>query len=235
MQRRDMLKTDFALGGAGRIGPETKPRRTSLRLWPSMSSITTSRPDGSGSTNSTRYTTMSLSFPLTIWAVLALLAAVPYSRSVESYQVPPVMLTDSNGRQVSLPSLINRDGPVMLQFIFTTCTTICPVMSATLAASQSQLEGAHMISISIDPEHDTPARLQEYARSLKAPPQWQFLTGRAVDIVAVQEAFRANRGNKMRHLPLTFLRASLDQRWVRLDGLTSAAQLIAEYHRLVHR
>jgi protein SCO1/2 len=144
------------------------------------------------------------------------------------------MLTDSNGRQ-ALPSLINGDGPVMLQFIFTTCTTICPVISATLAASQSQLEGGHMISISIDPEHDTPARLQEYARSLKAPPKWQFLTGRAVDIVAVQEAFRANRGNKMRHLPLTFLRASLDLRWVRPDGLTSAAQLIAEYHRLVHR
>jgi protein SCO1/2 len=178
---------------------------------------------------------MSLFSPFIKWgAVALLLAALPYSRSVESYRVPPVTLTDSNGRQVALVSLVNREGPVMLQFIFTTCTTICPVMSATLAASQSQLEGVHMISISIDPEHDTPARLQEYARSLKAPPQWEFLTGRSVDIVKVQEAFRAYRGNKMRHLPLTFLRASPEQLWVRLDGLMSVAELLDEYHRLVH-
>jgi len=178
---------------------------------------------------------MWLSSPFIKWGALALLAALPYSRSVESYRVPPVTLIDSNGRHVALPASIDREGPVMLQFIFTTCTTICPVMSATLAASHRQLEGVRMISISIDPEHDTPARLQEYARGLKAPPEWQFLTGSVNDIVAVQEAFRANPGNKMRHLPLTFLRASPEQRWVRLDGLMSVAQLVSEYHRLVHR
>ncbi len=152
---------------------------------------------------------------------------------MESYRVPPVTLIDSNGRQVALPSLVDRDGPVVFQFIFTTCTTICPVMSATLAGAHSKLKGVRIVSVTIDPEHDTPARLQEYARSLKASPDWFFLTGNIADIIAVQDAFRANRGNKMRHVPLTFLRASREQPWVRLDGLMSATQLLSEYHRLV--
>jgi protein SCO1/2 len=89
-----------------------------------------------------------------------------------------------------------------------------------------------LISISIDPEHDTPARLSAYASSYGASSDWTMLTGSLADSIAVQRAFDVYRGDKMNHLPTTFLLAGADQPWVRLDGLVSANDLVAEYRRL---
>jgi protein SCO1 len=160
-----------------------------------------------------------------------------YSRSSESYSIPPVTLVERNGRPVPLASVLGHKGPVLVQFIFSTCSAICPLMSGSFTSFQEQLgdgwEGVRLISISIDPEHDTPARLREYAAKVKAGAQWQFLTGKEEDIVAVQQAFNVYRGPKMRHEPVTFLRASPRTQWVRLEGLMSASELISEYHRAV--
>jgi protein SCO1/2 len=159
-----------------------------------------------------------------------------FTRTVASYAPPDVTLVDMNGARVRFAAALECEGPILLQFIFTTCPTICPVMSGTFAATQDRLGAAvgrvRMISVSIDPEQDTPERLRVYARKFKAGPQWLFLTGDLDRIVAVQKAFDAYRGNKMRHEPLTFLRAAPGQPWVRLDGLMSATQLVAEYRRL---
>jgi protein SCO1/2 len=137
---------------------------------------------------------------------------------------------------VWLTSLLDHPGPVMLQFIFTTCTTVCPIMSQTVSGVQarlgSALDSALILSISIDPENDTPSRLAEYAQRFKATDQWVFLTGRAEDIVAVQKAFRTYEGNKMSHRPLTFLRAASSSSWVRIEGLPGVAELASEYQRL---
>src|SRR5215213_6409888 len=62
-----------------------------------------------------------------------------FTRTVASYDVPDVTLTDMNGARVSLSSALAHDGPVFLQFVFTTCPTICPVMSSTLSAAQEKL------------------------------------------------------------------------------------------------
>lgn len=159
-----------------------------------------------------------------------------YTRTVASYTPPDVTLTDASGAKVRLASVLEREGPVMLQFIFTTCPTICPVMSGAFSAAQGKLgedaRRVRMVSISIDPEQDTPERLREYARKFKAGPQWLFLTGDLDAVVSVQKSFDAYRGNKMRHEPLTFMRAAPGKPWVRLDGLMSAAQIVAEYRRL---
>ncbi len=159
-----------------------------------------------------------------------------YSRSRAYYRPPDVLLLDKSGAQVSLDAALGGEGPVLLQFIFTTCPTICPVMSATFSAVQGRLGSGpgqvRMVSVSIDPEHDTPERLREYARQLKAGPRWRFLTGRLEDVQAVQKAFDAYRGNKMRHEPLTFLRAAPEDPWLRLEGLMSAAALLDECRRM---
>jgi protein SCO1/2 len=160
-----------------------------------------------------------------------------YDRSLRSYRIPDVTLLDMTGARVALASALAGDTPVFLNFIFTSCTSICPVMSATFAEVQRQLgtdgRRVRMISISIDPEHDNPQRLSAFARKHGAGPDWRFLTGSSGDIVTVQSAFDAYRGNKMGHAPTTFLRASSADRWVRIDGLASAADLVAEYRRAV--
>jgi protein SCO1/2 len=159
-----------------------------------------------------------------------------YSRSLHRYQLPDLALVDMAGEKTSLLNEVNRDQPVMLNFIFTTCTTICPVLSATFSQVEQKLgaerERVRMISITIDPEYDTPARLRAYAARYGAGPQMQFLTGKLEDIVAIQKAFDAYRGTKMNHEPLTFLRMSAQEPWVRLNGLASAADVVREYRQL---
>jgi protein SCO1/2 len=160
-----------------------------------------------------------------------------YKRATHDYDVPQLLLLDMDNNKVSLNEALATDEAVMLNFIFTTCTTICPVLSATFTQVQRELgDEAHqvrMISITIDPEYDTPERLREYAVRFNAGPQWQFYTGTSDDIVAVQKAFDAYRGSKANHEPLTFLRVPEDPQWVRVNGLASASDVVKEYRRLL--
>ena len=133
-----------------------------------------------------------------------------------AYTIPDVKLVDADGAAVPLRSeLADQDRPVILNFIFTSCTAICPVMSATFSQVQAALgperEAVRMVSISIDPEQDTPAALKAYAGKFGARPQWQMLTGSLDDSIAVQRAFDVYRGDKMNHQPATFLRAGAGQ------------------------
>jgi cytochrome oxidase Cu insertion factor (SCO1/SenC/PrrC family) len=153
-------------------------------------------------------------------------------RQSAGYTIPDVTLVDQDGAAFRLAAELGRPGPVVLQFIFTTCATVCPALSGTLAAAQERLPGVRLLSISIDPEEDTPARLAGYARRFGAGPRWRLLTGRLEDVIAVERAFDAYRGNKMRHEPLTFARAAPGRPWLRLDGLLTGGELAAEVRQL---
>jgi len=158
-----------------------------------------------------------------------------YVRSLATYTVPDVKLLDPNRAQVSLRRQLD-DKPVIMNFIFTSCGAICPVMSTTFSEVQKALgperNAVRMVSISIDPEHDTPEALKIYAKRYGAGPQWQMLTGSLDSSIAVQRAFNVYRGDKMGHTPATFLRARAGQPWVRLDGFASADDILREYRKL---
>lgn len=160
-----------------------------------------------------------------------------YSTSTVTYQVPDVTMLDANGKSVSLDDLMDDHSAVMLNFIFTTCTTICPVMTSIFGQVQDKLgkdrEQVRMVSISIDPENDTPAKLTKYKAKYKADAQWSFLTGTLDNSVLVQKAFGVWDGEKMNHKPVTLLKAKgSDRQWVRIEGLAEADQIVAEYHKL---
>ena len=159
------------------------------------------------------------------------------TRSTARYEVPAVRLVREDGKTVSFPGEIDDGKPVVLDFIFTTCTTICPVSSQVLSQLQERLgsrrDDVHLVSISIDPEQDTPARLREYASRFHAGPGWHHYTGTVEASVALQRAFDAYRGDKMSHVPVTFLRAAPGRPWVRIDGFASSAELAGELHELV--
>jgi protein SCO1/2 len=85
-----------------------------------------------------------------------------------------------------------------------------------------------LVSISIDPDEDTPAELAEYAKKFRAGPGWRFYTGTAETSIEVQRAFDAYAGDKMRHAPDTYVRRAGHPSWVRLRGFASADELLAE-------
>ncbi len=158
-----------------------------------------------------------------------------YTRTVVNYVSPDVTLVNQDGAKVKLNKLLNSKKVVMVDFIFTTCTTICPVLSAGFANFQRKVgpdaKDVHLISISIDPENDTPKRLREYLKRYNAKPGWDFLTGSKDDIDKVITALHAYTTTKMSHLPMALLYTPSDKRWTRIFGLIGTTDLIAEFER----
>lgn len=159
--------------------------------------------------------------------------AEPVKRSTAAYRLEGLRLLRSDGRAVSLDDELRHDGPLVLDFVFTTCTAICPILSRTFAELQARSDPARrlrLVSISIDPLHDTPAVLRNYARQFEAGKEWRFYTGTVAQSLAVQRAFDVYRGNKMNHVALTFVRRGSGQPWVRLEGYAGVDALLREIH-----
>lgn len=157
-------------------------------------------------------------------------------RSLHDYAAPEVSMIRADGAHISLPAELDDGRPVYLNFIYTTCTTICPLSSQVFSQLQRKLGDqsgrVHLVSISIDPEQDTPARLREYAHMFGAGAAWQHYTGTVAQSLAVQRAFSVYKGDKMRHTPVTLFRAAPGKPWVRLDGFATADELLQEYREL---
>jgi protein SCO1/2 len=168
---------------------------------------------------------------------LAAAAETRYQRTVETYSIPDVVLVNQDGEKIPFKKFLETDKPVMLDFIYGTCTTICPVLSATFVNFQRKMGAdsgkVRLVSISIDPENDTPKVMKDYLKKYHAKPGWDFLTGSRGDIDQVMRAFDAYISNKMYHFPLTIIRSPRDGKWTRINGLMSSSELMAEYRKVI--
>jgi protein SCO1/2 len=188
---------------------------------------------------------MKIPFPVIVNSLLFMFMAIvlasspahadskKYKRSVEKYNIPDITLVNQDGKKVRLQSLIKGDTPVVVDFIYGTCTTICPVLSAGYLNLQARLaatgQKARLVSITIDPENDSPKVLKEYLKRYRAKPGWDFLTGSRADIDTVMRAFNAYIPDKMSHYPLNMIRNPKDGSWIRLFGIMSSREFLAEY------
>lgn len=92
--------------------------------------------------------------------------------------VPPFQLTDQDGKAFGSQQLLGKIW--IADFVYTTCPGPCPMISSRMSETQKPLRDTDvkLVSFSVDPEHDTPAVLREYAARLHAQPgRWEFLTG----------------------------------------------------------
>ncbi len=111
--------------------------------------------------------------------------------------LPEVSLIDQHGATISLASLKGK--PVLIDFIYTSCASTCPMLTAKMAAIAHQLGPAlgadvTIVSITLDPEHDSPAELAKYAKSHDAGGNgWIFLTGTPAQIDQVLALFKLRR------------------------------------------
>ena len=154
-------------------------------------------------------------------------------RTVARYDVPDVTLLDPRGVKVRLREVLAPGRPVFLQFVYATCTTTSPVLSAAFSSFQRELapkgEAVRLVSVTIDPENDAPVVLRDYLTRYRAGPTWTFLTGTRKDVDAVMKAFDAFMPDKERHYPVTFFRGRGEETWVRLQGLVGRAELVREW------
>jgi protein SCO1 len=109
------------------------------------------------------------------------------NRAIESYgAVPPFQLVNQDGQPFGSAQL---SGKIWIaDFVYTSCPGPCPMISSRMSELQKPLENTdvHLVSVSVDPEHDTPNVLRRYAEKLHAQPQrWDFLTGSKTAIYAL--------------------------------------------------
>ena len=126
---------------------------------------------------------------------------------------PGFALTTQSGERLALADLRNK--VLAVTFIYATCTDTCPALTAKMVSVQRRLGAdfgprVHFVSITVDPEVDTPEVLRRYADAQGANRQgWSFLTGTPDEIRSVVRAYggfaRKNPRGDVDHLYITSL------------------------------
>lgn len=155
-----------------------------------------------------------------------------------SVKLEDVALLDQAGAARRFKSEVVGDRIVVMDFVFTTCTTICPLLSSKMARLQERLgdrlgREVFLVSVSVDPVRDTPAKLLAYAEKWKAKPGWTFLTGPKADVDAVLKGVGAYTANFTDHPPMFLVGDGKAGRWTRLNGFPDPDRLLQQVDELV--
>lgn len=144
--------------------------------------------------------------------------------------IPNVQLVNQNGEKVKFYDLI-KDKVVALNFIFTSCKTICPPMGANFSSLKKKMEKRVkneelvMLTISIDPLTDTPERLKAWSEKFEAGEGWTLLTGKSKDINTLLKKLEVYNALKEEHAPIILLGKEGANNWVRTNGLADVKEL----------
>lgn len=160
--------------------------------------------------------------------VLLLLCASVSSLAGE--RIADVPVVDQHGTTKRFYSDLVKDRVVAINFIFTSCTTICPTLGANFARVQSLLgesaKDVSLISISLDPVNDTPARLAAWSTKLGGKDGWTLVTGERSDIDALLKSVGAFTPDKNDHGPLVVIGDDRTGKWERMNGFTAPAKIV---------
>jgi cytochrome oxidase Cu insertion factor (SCO1/SenC/PrrC family) len=153
------------------------------------------------------------------------------SVQLSKMNIPDTELLDQNGRKIHFYTDLVKGHTVAINFIFTTCTTICPPLGATFARVQKELgdkagRDARFISISVDPTTDTPERLKAWGAKFHAADGWTFVTGNKPEVDELLRALGASSARREDHSPTILIGNDARGSWTRTYGLAKASQLV---------
>ena len=150
--------------------------------------------------------------------------------AISSIRIPDVAVLDQHGKSLNFYRDLVKGRVVAVNFVFTTCTAICPSLTATFRKVQQQLQensvDAQLISISVDPTTDTPERLHAFAEKFKVEPGWTFVTGSTSDIDSILKEFGVAVANKNDHTPMILIGNDGTGYWTRTYGLSSPTAIV---------
>lgn len=179
--------------------------------------------------------------------LLLLAGSVDADRSdlPELGQATEFQLTDQTGKSVSLSDY--RGKVVLVNFMFTKCPDYCPTLTAVLANVQDSLkqedlvEQVHFLSITVDPENDTPELLRRFADAMHVDTSaWDFLTGSQDEIEEVSDAYgvffaRSESGSVSHNLLTTVIDRSGNVRVQYLGERFDPEELLSDVRNLTSR
>lgn len=160
----------------------------------------------------------------------------PGGRREKKQNIPDVELVDQDGKTVHLYSDLVKGRVAALSFIFTTCTTICPLIGANLGRLQTELgeslgEDVELISVSVDPATDTPQRMKTWGAQFGAKAGWDLLTGDKETVEQLLKAVGLFTPDIQNHSPFLLLVNDRTGDWTRINALETPPNKIAELLR----
>lgn len=145
--------------------------------------------------------------------------------------IPDIEVFDQNGRRLRFHRDLVKGKTVVINFIFTNCTTICPPLAATFARLQRELgdragRDVSLISVSVDPVTDTPERMKTFLTKFKAAEGWTFVSGDKPQMDSLLQALGAYSGRPEDHTPSVIIGNDAKGQWTRAYGLAKPSQLL---------
>jgi protein SCO1 len=155
-----------------------------------------------------------------------------------------VEVTTQDGRTLRFYDDVMKGKILLINFFFTDCDAICPLMTENLVHVQELLGGRvgneiRMVSISLQPEHDTPEVLAAYAKTYGAGPGWMFLTGKKDDIELLRHRLGfadidpVEDADPQQHVGTVRIANEPMHRWAMSPALTSPSALVRAVNRVV--
>ena len=149
-----------------------------------------------------------------------------------------VELTNQNGQKMRLYSDLIAGKTVVINSFFSTCSGVCPIMGATFKRIQTALgdrlgRDVVLISITVDPETDTPARLHDYAKSMSAKPGWYFVTGPKENVEEALSKLGMRVAAKENHVSIMIIGNEPKGLWKKAFGLASADDIVKMVEEVV--
>jgi len=151
--------------------------------------------------------------------------------------LPDSVLIDQDGESLKFGADAVAGRLVAINFIYTTCTTVCPVQSAVFADVQRRLANragseVFLLSVTVDPLRDTPAVLGQFASRYQAGPRWRFLTGSSQAVQEVLKAFDVYTPNFADHPAAIVVGDPRTGEWVRFLGFVSSDEVVKRLEAL---
>jgi protein SCO1/2 len=165
-------------------------------------------------------------------------AAAAPAMSGKPVKPTDTQLVDQDGRKLRLASDALGDKIVVVGFVYTNCTDICPMVSQTFAQVQKSLapmmdKKVRLVSLTVDPARDTPARLKEYSEHFEPKAGWLWLTGDIRNVAEALQSFGLHITKPENHPAQILVGDPRSGRWVRLYEIDRPQQVLAKVDELL--
>ena len=149
----------------------------------------------------------------------------------ETLRIPDAPTTDSSYNTAGFVSRLHDQGMLLISFTYTGCETLCPVSNAILQQLDQELNrlespGLHIVTLSIDPEHDTPEALAANEQALGASDNWTSLTADPQSSQLLLSSLGVDPGLLAEHDPMFLLGDLSDNRFVRIIGMPDPERIL---------
>lgn len=149
--------------------------------------------------------------------------------------VPEVSVVDQNGRRLNFYADLVRGHTVAINLVFTHCESVCPAQGRQFASLRKVIpKDVRLISISLDPERDTPARLRKWQSGFGKVPGWTLVTGKKAEIDRLVSALTGDVSRPAMHTPLVFIGNDSNGSWVRANGLGGTDAIKRQLEEAAH-